>query len=652
MLRAVQTVVIGTGALGDAVAAQLVAAGEDVLLLAVDAAQLGLPDRVERAVVAVEPQHTARVSALLRDRLAPGGQVLALQGGRATATLAGALGADRVVELAGPVGDRVRTWVALLSGAEATEDGDGDGHRWSQLAWESVLLAAGVSGLPLADALGEPRHRPLVLGLAQEVLAQARAAGVRPAVVAGLDPDDLEGSLDRLGAVDGDSAVQHRGGEVDELAALAGPLTAHVVALVRAVERGERRPEVANLDLLAAYERLERLGRPLHAVVRALPAPARAADGPLLGMPVAVKDMVDVAGVPRGNGNPRAMLAAPATADAPVVARLRAAGADVFATSSLLEYAAGAPHPDLPEARLPGDPTRTAGGSSGGSAALVAARVCPAALGTDTGGSIRIPAAYVGCVGFKPSHGVVPVEGVTALSPSLDHVGVLAVDVATAAAVLAVIGEIRPAAARTAGNLRLGVLRAELDDPRVEPGVRAALAAGLGRLAAAGVTLVDVDAAPLQALHPVFEPIILFEAWAEHGERATGDPAWFGPDTDRLLRLGAAVEPAVHRAALARRQELLPAADAVLGGLDALVGPAVAFVAPPGTPVLDSPEGELEGLFSMTANLTGQPAVALPCGTSGGLPVGLQLAGRRGDDAGLLAVAAAVEQVLRTEAER
>jgi len=166
------------------------------------------------------------------------------------------------------------------------------------------------------------------------------------------------------------------------------------------------------------------------------------------------------------------------------------------------------------------------------------------------------------------------------------------------------------------------------------------------------VTLVDVDMTPLQALHPTFEPVILHEAWAEHGRRATDDPAWFGPDTDRLLRLGATVLDEAYRAALALRAELLPAADAVLDGptglvrLDALVGPAVAFVAPPTTPVLDSPEGELEGLFSMTANLTGQPALVLPCGTADGLPVGLQLAGRRNEDAALLAVAAAVEAVL------
>lgn len=703
--------VVGAGAIGGSVAARLVRDGHDVLLCdadpehvaAMNAAGLrvvgpveeltvavravlpaDLPEVIDVALVAVKSHHTADAAALLAPRLFPGGVVLSLQNGFNADVLTAALGRDRVVlgfvnfgadylepgvvmqgnvatfrvgEIDGTLSDRVLTLAESLPWAEATTNISG--YLWSKEAYGAMLFAAAVSDLTIADALGDPAYRPLMLGLAREVLAQAP---VRPESFDGFDPDDLEGSLDRLvvfnrasakarTGVYRDLAVRHRTTEVDDLAGLAGPLTGHVVELVRAIERGERRCEVANLDLLAAYERLERLGRPLHAVVAALPAPARAAAGPLLGVPVAVKDMIDVAGVTRGNGNPRAMREAPATADAPVVARLRSGAADVFATAALLEYAAGAQHPDLEEARNPADPGRTAGGSSGGSAALVAAGVCPAALGTDTGGSIRIPASYVGCVGLKPTHGLVPADGVTVLSPSLDHVGVLAADVATASAVLAAIGRVTLLPDRSPGDLRLGVLRAELDDPRVDPSVRAALVAGLDRLAAAGATLVDVDVAPLQALHPTFEPVILHEAWAEHGRRVTDDPAWFGPDTDRLLRLGASVTADAYRAALDRRAELLPAADAVLDGtdglgLDALVGPAVAFVAPPTTPVLDSPEGELEGLFSMTANLTGQPALVLACGTADGLPVGLQLAGRRHGDAALLAVAAAVEAVL------
>ncbi|HEY0936701.1 MAG TPA: amidase, partial [Trebonia sp.] len=163
--------------------------------------------------------------------------------------------------------------------------------------------------------------------------------------------------------------------------------------------------------LRAAYERLERLGRPLNAVVAVDPAPARGADGPLAGEPVAVKDIIAVAGLPTRCGSP-ASDSGPAPADAEVVRRLRAAGAVVFATTQCLEYAAGFAHPEIGDTRNPRDPSRTSGGSSGGSAAVVAAGVCDLALGTDTGGSIRIPAAYCGVIGLKPSYGAVPVTGV------------------------------------------------------------------------------------------------------------------------------------------------------------------------------------------------------------------------------------------------
>jgi len=710
MLVLVQILVLGAGAVGGTVAAQLVRSGHDVLLCDADPAHVdavnasglrvvgpveeltvpvravlpsGLPDRVDRALVAVKSHHTREAAELLRDRLDPDGYVVSLQNGMTAEVLGEVLGADRVVvgfvnfgadlvepgvvsqgnvatvrvgELGRPVTARVREVAELLPWAEATDNIAG--YLWSKEAYGAMLFATAVSDLTIADALGRPAYRPLMLALAREVLAQAP---VRPEPFDGFDPDDLEGSLDRMvtfNAASGkartgvwrDLAVRHRKTEVDDLDAVGGPLVHQVAELVRAIERGERRCEVANLDLLAAYERLDRIGRPLAAVVQALPAPARAADGPLVGVPVAVKDMIDVAGVVRGNGNPRVMAeTAPAADDAPVVARLRAAGADVFATAALLEYAAGAQHPGLDEARNPADTRRTAGGSSGGSAALVAAGVCLAALGTDTGGSIRIPASYCGCVGLKPSHGLVPAAGVTPLAPSFDHVGVLAVDVTTAAGVLQALTGVEPLAPPAPSALRVGVLTAEVADPRVQPGTRDAVEAALASLAAAGVALVDVDPAPLHALHVVFEPVLLFEAWRELGPLAD-DPDWFGPDTDRLLRLGRDVTGAAYAEGLARRARLLPAADALLADVDVLLGPAVPFVAPATTPVIDSPEGEVEGLFSMGANLTGQPAVVLPCGTDGGMPVGLQLMGRRGGDADLLAAAATVERVLRGDA--
>ncbi|MCY7374225.1 MAG: hypothetical protein LH461_11110 [Spirochaetaceae bacterium] len=703
--------VIGAGAIGGTVGAHLLRSGHEVLLCDVDAAHVAainahglriegpveqftvparavlpedLPPVVERAIIAVKSHHTASAAQLLRDRLAPDGYVLSLQNGLTSDAIAAEVGAERVVvgfvnfgadylepgvvlqgnvatfrvgEPAGPVSDRVRELVDALPWAEATDNIAG--YLWSKEAYGAMLFATAVSDLSIADALDDGRFRPLMLALAREVLAQSPAP---PESFDGFDPADLEGSIDRLVTFNRGSAKTHSGiyrdlmvrkrkTEVDDLLAdLAGPLTTYVGELIRAIERGERTCEVANLELLASYERLERIGRPLHAVVRGLHAPLRARRGPLVGTAVAVKDMIDVAGVPRGNGNPRAMTAEPAAADAPVVTRLREAGADVFATSSLLEYAAGAPHPDLPEARNPSDPSRTAGGSSGGSAALVAAGVCPAALGTDTGGSIRIPAAYCGVVGFKPSHGAVPVDGVTALAPTLDHVGVIARGVPTTIAVFTAISG-QPAV-EPPPTLRIGLLVDELDDERVEPAVRDVLRAAVETLRAVdGIELVERDSGPLHALHEAFEPIVLHEAWTHLGPITESDPGHFGADTDRLLKAGAAVDSSAYRAALALREQRMAAADQVLDGVDLLLGPTVAFSAPESTPVLDSVQGELEGLFTASANLTGQPAITLPCGFDpDALPVGLQLAGRRGGDQELLAAASIVERALRAQA--
>jgi len=729
MLRCMQVTVIGSGAIGGTIGAHLVRAGHDVLFCDADPAHVAamnaqglriegpveaftvparavLPDQlppvVHRAILAVKSHHTAAAAGLLRDRLAPGGYVLSLQNGFTTDAIAAVVGPGRVVvgfvnfgadylepgvvlqgnvatfrigEAAGPASDRVRELVAALPWAQATDNIAG--YLWAKEAYGAMLFATAVSDLSIADGLADPRYRPLMLALAQEVLAQAP---VRPEPFDGFDPGDLPGSLDRLVAFNRASAkshsgiyrdlmVRHRKTEVDDLlGCLSGPLTTYVGELVVAIERGERTCEVANLDLLAAYERLERLGRPLQAVVLALSAPQRAPHGPLHGMPIAIKDLMDVAGVPRGNGNPQAQAGPPAQRDAPVVARLRAAGADVFALASLLEYAAGAPHLDLPEARNPMDPTRTAGGSSGGSAALVAAGVCPAALGTDTGGSIRIPAAYCGIVGFKPSHAAVPVEGVTPLAPTLDHVGVLARDVATAAAVFTAVAEATivegPAVADVTatatgggaqrrpsplvpGQLTVGLLTDQLGDARLEPGVQRVVQDAVARLSAAGLALVERDGRPLRALQETFAPIILHEAWLSLGPLADADPGHLGPDTQRLVMLGAQVGPSAYQQARSRRDQLRPAAEAVLDGMDVLLGPVVAFVAPHATPLLDTPQGEIEGMFTESANLTGQPAITLQCGRDeAGLPVGIQLTGRRGADLELLAAAAVVERAL------
>jgi aspartyl-tRNA(Asn)/glutamyl-tRNA(Gln) amidotransferase subunit A len=142
-------------------------------------------------------------------------------------------------------------------------------------------------------------------------------------------------------------------------------------------------------------------------------------------------------------------------------------------------------------------------------------------------------------------------------------------------------------------------------------------------------------------------PILLPEAWLVHGERVAAEPGWYGPETLRLFQAAGEADPAGRDKALARRAELLPAAEALLDGVDVLLGPTAPYPAPEVTPPIDTPEGELEGLFTGPYNVTGQPAVTLPAGlTDDGLPFGIQLAARVGADGPLLAAAARIEAVL------
>ncbi|GAA0385620.1 hypothetical protein GCM10009530_40700 [Microbispora corallina] len=709
-----QLTIIGAGAIGGTIGAHMIRAGHDVLLCDADPAHVDainrhglsiegpvenftvparavspgdLPERLQHAAIAVKSHHTDAAAELVRDRLAPDGYLVSFQNGLTADRLAAAVGAERLLvsfvnfgadvlapgrimqgnvgtfrvgePAGGEITPRVRELVAALPYAEAT--GNIMGFLWGKEAYGAMLYAGAVSDLSIADSLEAPEWRPLMLAIAREVLAQAP---VKPEAFDGFDPGDLEGSLDRLVTFNRNSAKSHSGiyrdlmvrrrkTEVDDLLHdLAGPLTTYTGELIRAIERGERTCEVANLRLLAAYERAERLGRPLDAVVTLFPAPSRAPEGPLHGVPVAVKDMIDIAGHPRGNGNPWSMRTEPAAADAPVVQALRAAGADVFAATSLLEYAAGAVHPEVREAMNPYDPRRTAGGSSGGSAALVGAGVCPVALGTDTGGSIRLPAHYCATVGFKPSHGALPLDGVEPLAPTLDHVGLLACDIATATTVFSALTGARPVT-RAGAGIRVGVLPGQVDRVEVQPDVAAAVRQAVDTLRGAGCTVVEVDGSVFDELDTAFPPILLYEAWQEHGARVGADPGHYGPETLRLLRSGSEVGEADYRKALALRERLLPAAAEVYAGIDVLLTPAAPFVAPATTPPVDTPEGAAEGMFTGVYNLTGAPALVLPCGWSAdGLPIGLQLSSPPGTDMDLLAVAAHVEAAIAVDVRR
>jgi 2-dehydropantoate 2-reductase len=761
-------VVLGCGAIGGTVAAGLVRDGHDVLVSDADPAVVEainarglriegpvenftvevpavlpeeLPQRLNVPVLlAVKSQHTAAAAACLAGRMYGDGYVVSLQNGLNADQIADAVGRERVVEafvnfgadvmepgvvlrgsretfvigeLDGTISDRVRSLAGDIADATVTEHILG--YLWGKEAYGAMLAAIAVSDLSIADGLEDPAYTPLLVAVAREVLDQAP---VTPMPFDGFDPDDLEGSLPPLVAFNRRSAkthsgiyrdlmVRHRPTEVPaHLGGLQGPMLRRVVELITEIEQGRRTCERANLDLLAAYERLERLGRPLNAVASVIGAPQRAADGPLAGRPVAIKDIIAVAGVATRCGSP-ASDPEPAEHDAELVRRLRTAGAEVFATAQCLEYAAGFAHPEIGDTRNPSDPSRTSGGSSGGSAALVAAGVCDLALGTDTGGSIRIPAAYCGVVGLKPSFGLLSSEGVFPLSPTCDHAGTLTAAVSGARELLAVLadradllglsdpadlagpaqvtdltdlaaladpadladladladpaGRANPAGladlagltdtgARPHGEtgppaFTVGVLAAQLSDPSVTPQVREAVQAALGRLAAAGWQVSELSAAwldDLAAWEDALTVIVAREAYLVHKDR---DWSGYAEGTRALLGYGESVGDDQFARALRRREELTAAIDAALDGVDVLAGPTVGYQAPRQDPPFGVGDSHGEGRFTGPYNLSGHPAVSLPVPASG-LPAGLQLAGRRGRDLALLRVAAAAEELV------
>jgi 2-dehydropantoate 2-reductase len=702
-----QLTIIGAGAIGGTIGAHMARDGHDIVLCDLDADHVAainrdglsiegpvenftvavraitpdqLPERIDHVAIAVKSHHTGAAAELVRGRLSPGGYLVTFQNGLTADILAEAVGKENLLVsfvnfgadylspghiIQGNVGtfrvgepyqsvvtDRVRELVDALPYAVATDNIMG--FLWGKEAYGAMLYTGAVSDLSIADHLEDPRYRDLMLAVAREVLAQSP---VKTEGFDGFEPGDLEGSLDRLVTFNRKSAKSHSGiyrdlmvrkrkTEVDDLMHdLRGPLTNYVGELIHAIERGERTCEVENLDLLNAYERTERLGRPLHAVVDILPAPKRSPEGPLHGVAIAVKDLIDIEGVTRGSGNPFAKKGAPAISDATVITRLRDAAADVYCTTTLLEYAAGALHPDVPEAMNPYDPSRTAGGSSGGSAALVGAGACDVALGTDTGGSIRIPAHYCNVVGFKPTYGALPLEGIQPLAPSLDHVGLLAKNVDITQRVFAALSGLASApVARDA--LRIGVFMNQINDPAVSDDVRACLLDALEALRETA-EVSELDDATFVALRSTIDDIILYEAWQVHGERGSSDPWHFGPETLRLLNAGSVVTRERYDAALARRAELLEAAGEWYRDVDVLLTPAAPYVAPATTPPIDTPEGQAEGMFSGPFNVTGDPAVVVPCGfTEEGMPVGLQLSAPRGADMALLGAALVVESSL------
>ena len=384
--------------------------------------------------------------------------------------------------------------------------------------------------------------------------------------------------------------------------------------------------------------------------------------GPLHGVPVAVKDLFDVRGV-RTTGGSKILERHTAAADSGAVERLRAAGAVVVGKTNLHEWAFGVTtqNPHYGPAKNPWDTTRVPGGSSGGSAVAVASGMCAMGLGSDTGGSIRIPAALCGVVGLKPTYGRVSLRGAIALAWTLDHAGPLTRTVRDAALSLAALAgydDADPASAdrdvddylaglgEGVSGLRVLVPTTFFFDD-VDPAVEAAVRAAARLLASLGARCVEAALPHIDIVRETQRRIIGVEAAAFHADtlaRADVEQV-VGRDVLERLRAGARVTGTEHAAARRQREVIRRAWEHVLRDHDLILTPATPIPAPPrqGEDAV-AVAARLNALTS-PFNLTGLPAISVPCGyTTEGLPIGLQLAAAPWREATLLRTAYAYER--------
>jgi aspartyl-tRNA(Asn)/glutamyl-tRNA(Gln) amidotransferase subunit A len=403
-------------------------------------------------------------------------------------------------------------------------------------------------------------------------------------------------------------------------------------------------------------ERIERLNSSLGAFITVMAnsalADARAAEieigagcwrGPLHGVPIALKDLIDTAGVRTTSGSELHKDRIP-EADAHVVRRLKQAGAVIVGKNNLHEFAYGGSSlvSYFGDVHNPWDLSRIAGGSSGGSAAAVAAGLCYAAVGTDTAGSIREPASLCGCVGVKPTYGRVSARGVIPLSASLDHVGPIASSVADAALVLQAIAgydaediascqvpvaDYDACLGENTKPLRVGVARSYFFDD-----LDSETAAAVEEAILVITNLVS-DVRDIQLVVPTDRTLQAAEAYAFHQKHIADAPESFQPETLRRIRSGENISAAdyIHRLrelAEARRNIVAAFAD-----VDLIVTPTTPTPAPAILDLKANPDAlrpaELKLLRNTRPfNVWGLPAISVPCGfTQSGLPIGLQIAG-------------------------
>ena len=443
-------------------------------------------------------------------------------------------------------------------------------------------------------------------------------------------------------------------------------------------ERLIRRKEISPVELTQAV--LDRIGRlndrmrvfitvtADHALERAKAA-ERGTGGrrpPLQGVPISLKDLFDTKGI-RTTAGAKVFENRVPTEDATVVRKLNEAGAVLVGKTNLHEFAFGVTtiNPHFGTARNPWDPERISGGSSGGSASAIALSLGFGTLGSDTGGSIRIPASVCGIVGLKPTYGRASLYGVVPLSWSLDHPGPLAKTVEDAAVLMGIIAghDARdPYSRRIAvprytealtGNikgLRVGIPKSYFYE-RISPEVDTAVRAALKNLERLGARMVDVDlpSAPLQ--RAIFTHIASPEAYSYHEKYLETQGQLYGADVRGRIEAGRLLLSTDYVRAQRARSVMKDECKAIFRVADVIVTPTLP-IPPPRIdrlqqPWSDGPETAVASLtrFTRPFNIVGLPTVSLPCGfTNDGLPLGMQITGKAFDEATVLRVAHAYEQ--------
>jgi aspartyl-tRNA(Asn)/glutamyl-tRNA(Gln) amidotransferase subunit A len=405
--------------------------------------------------------------------------------------------------------------------------------------------------------------------------------------------------------------------------------------------------------LKAFHRRIDDLDPILNAFITVISpgvGPSADGSGPRFGVPFAANDLIETAGIETTAGSKQLRRNIP-TDDADVIGAFRKAGAILVGKLNTHEFASGATgdNPHFGVVRNPWDLDRLAGGSSSGSAAAVAARLVPFALGTDTAGSIRIPASLCGVVGLKPTFGLISCRGVIPEAWSLDHVGFLtrsAVDLPLLlAAATGSRSMTRPHSppADLAG-VRIGVPVAWMD-AKVAPAVAAAITGSLARLADLGASVREIPFPDPDDLTAITRFIMLSEAAAWHRPFLQASPDLYGDDVRARFEFGSEITAAEYINANRLRARLCRQLQGTWSEVDVLVTPSTPITAPPigAEPAITASLGR----FTAAANLLGWPALSMPCGfDEGGLPIGLQLMAPPFDEDRLLRIAAALEEAM------